>query len=76
METKPKVIIIALVLICLILGTKNKNHKEESEMFRDSYYGCQENLAQLNWSIENAQSWAWSSYENMGSALEDLEPIY
>jgi hypothetical protein len=76
MENKLKIIIIILIIICLILGNKSKNYKEESESNLDVYYECKVDLFEANISIEAAKSSAWSSYENMGSALEDLEPIY
>jgi hypothetical protein len=49
--------------------------KNELEEVQDELYAHEDALYQANSSIEDAQSYAWSSYEEMGYALDNLETV-
>lgn len=77
-----KIIIFILILVLLILGQKYKTLKSENENLSglaDEYdYSlnqANDNIEEANSIIEDAQGYAWSSYEEMGEALENLSTV-
>lgn len=84
METKEKSDIWIYVLVfILIVGWFKYNHlKQENANLSDSLDEYQSalqqangNIEEANFSIEDAQSYAWSSYDDMGDALDNLTTV-
>ena len=82
MEKYSKLIIIASVILLFILGQKYKALKSENEELSgqvDEYdYSlsqANDNIEEANSIIEDAQGYAWSSYEEMGEALDNLTTV-
>lgn len=82
MANYSKVVIFVLILLLFILGQKYKTLKSENEDLTnliDEYdYSLSEandNIEEANSIIEDAQGYAWSSYEEMGEALDNLTTV-
>lgn len=80
MEEKNKNIIIFIIAVIIILQWNSYNDlkRESSANIRR----CESKIRiandyrdQANSNIEDAQSYAWSSYEEMGWALDNLETV-
>lgn len=71
--------IIIIFIIFLINHNKltNEIHSLKNEMNDLEYdnYAYSEALDRANSNIEDAQSYAWSTYEEMGDALDNLETV-
>lgn len=89
MEENNKWLIIVLIILSIwfwrdhhnlkkqLAETQNelsycKDSLDESE---NNLNQCSESLDQVNSNIEDAQSSAWSSYEDMGDAIDNLETV-
>jgi len=67
----------------LIIGwLKFNNLKEENSIltddvgaYQDTLSRANQNIEEANSVIEDAQSYAWSSYEEMGDALDNLTTV-
>lgn len=82
------IIIIAGIWIWSLYGDINKL-KNENNYLEDSLYGCEaslddyqsaleeanNNIDEANSIIEDTQSYAWSSYQEMGDALDNLYTV-
>jgi type II secretory pathway component PulM len=83
MEEKSKNLIILLLIIVVLLlwndysklREENRNNLSKLNDFESSLDDANDNIDQLNSSIDDAKSYTWSNYEDMGSALDDLETI-
>ena len=76
------IFIIISMFLLLISWSKNSSLKDENERLSDLadeyYYAlaqANENIEEANSVIEEAQGYAWSSYEDMGYALENMYTI-
>ncbi len=77
---KPALIILVLITLFYWKQNKDLNYKVQDmqnkifdlEEERDS---CNDMLEEANSNIEDAQIWAWGSYDDMGYALENLETV-
>lgn len=88
-KTKSKLIAGLLILSLLILGQKYKNLSNENYDLEDENYQlsrtiddyqealeeANDNIEQANSYIEEAQDYAWSSYGEMGEALDNLQTV-
>ena len=75
-------IIAILIVVLLILGQKYKTLKSENEdltsLVDDYDYSltqANDNIEEANSMLEDAQGYAWSSYDEMGQALENLTTV-
>ena len=75
-------VIVILIVVLLILGQKYKALKSENEdltsLVDDYDYSLSEandNIEEANSMLEDAQGYAWSSYNEMGEALENLTTV-
>lgn len=75
------IIIIALILGFFLYREINEL-KQKNLISEELYENCssrlvdyQDALQEANDNIENAQSYAWSSYDDMGYALDDLQTV-
>ena len=82
MEKYNKILVFILIIFLLILGQKYKTLKSENENLSglvDEYdYSLRQandNIDEANSIIEDAQGYAWSSYEEMGEALDNLTTV-
>lgn len=81
-ETKYK-LIAGILFVVLLLGNFHlrqiKEENRELEDTVDSYQSAlseaNDNIESANSMIEDAQGYAWSSYEEMGYALDDLSTV-
>lgn len=83
------IILIILVIISGSLWFENQDLRENNESLasqvdnletkiNDYSYALEEansNIEQANSSIDDASSYAWSTYEEMGYALDNLEAV-
>jgi hypothetical protein len=67
-----------IILVILSVWFWMDHHKltEQITSLQDDVYEHANALDQANSNIEDAQSYAWSSYEDMGYALDNLETVY
>ncbi len=79
MENKSNYFVIILIIAIIFLWFKIDGIKEERDDLEaelSNYeYALEEannNIEELNSIIEDAQDYAWSSYEEMGEALDNL----
>lgn len=86
MENKPNYIAIILIFIVIFSVIKISNLNKEKNNLENELSYCEDaideandnleqannNIEELNSIIEDAQSYAWSSYGEMGEALENL----
>lgn len=63
-------------IIILIAGIWVYKNTQTINVLRVELSNCQDSLDEANSNIENARSTAWSTYEDMGDALDSLEPVY
>lgn len=80
--TKYKLLIAALIISLLVLGQKFKEQRRQKQNLEsrlDDYSSAlgeaNDNIDEANSYIEDAKSSAWSSYEDMGNALENLQTV-
>lgn len=68
---------IATILFFLLMFSYSNNSdlKQENSRLKDDLYEYEYALGQANSNIEEAQWYAWESYEDMGYALENLETV-
>lgn len=81
-ENKYKSIILILLFILIFIWAKYNNLKEENiilsgqlDEYRYALDQANENIEEVNSIIEDAQSYAWNSYQEMGEALDNLETV-
>jgi len=81
-ESKYKILFFVLLVILILGWLKYNNLKEENAALTnqiDEYQyalgQANENIDEANSIIEDAQNYAWSSYEEMGYALDNLYTI-
>ena len=83
MEEKSSVwLLIILVILSIWFWKDHHKLSEQIESLRDEVYECDRKVSsysdaldQVNTNIEDAQSYAWSSYADMGDALDNLETV-
>lgn len=65
------------ILIILSIWFWRDHHKlkNQVESLQSELAYTESALDQANSNIEEAQSWAWGSYDDMGMALDDLETV-
>jgi hypothetical protein len=69
MGQKPKnLIFVFLLIVILFLWSRLNSANDQLASYEDA-------LNQANSNIEEASRHAWESYEEMGDALESLEPV-
>lgn len=64
--------------LILIFNFNNKENtttacEEIVDVYRDKLHEADKTIEDLNYQIEEAKASAWSSYEEMGEALDSLE---
>ncbi len=81
-ENGSKWLIGILIVIVILLLNEKSNLEKEVIYWQDEYESVQselnitrDNLEQANWNIEDARSYAWESYEDMGTTLDNLETV-
>ncbi len=78
-ENHKNIIIFVLVIILVLLWSNFNNLKEESadtiSEYEDALDDANYNIEQANSNIEEAKWYAWSDYEDMGYALDNLETV-
>lgn len=79
-SSKTWTIILAIILIFLWIKYSSLKEKNEqlSDLVAEYQYALEqanENIEGANSIIEDAQGYAWSSYEDMGYALENLYTV-
>lgn len=71
--------LILLIIIALIWIWRNYKTIDELEYTITEYQSALEeannNIEEANSTIEDAQGYTWSSYEDMGYALDNLETV-
>lgn len=90
MENNQQTLVIILVIALVIAVFRTPKYEDFSaKEWSDRYYACQSNLSdtedelgdyeyalnRANSSIEDAKSYAWESYYDMGEALDYLETV-
>ncbi len=84
METNKgyKIATFALLVVLFFLYHSYQKSQEENSRLSSKLYGyisalseANDNIDQANSMIEDAQSYAWSDYEEMGYALENLSTV-
>ncbi len=82
MQTNYSWLFIVLVIVLVMFSRDHSKWKSLYEESQDELASCedesyvyQDALDQANSNIEDAQSYAWSSYEDMGYALDSLETV-
>jgi len=87
MEDKHKNIIIFVLIIALVLLWNNYSEfkkeslsnlnscKSDLSSADDTIDEANDNIDQANSNIEDAQGYAWSDYDDMGYALDNLETV-
>jgi len=75
-------LIIVLIILSIWFWRDHRNLKNQLEYSQDELSSCEydksaleDALNQANSNIEDAQSYAWSSYDEMGDALDNLETV-
>lgn len=58
------------------LNYRNDLCQSDLDTCDNSLSDSNDTITDLNNQIEDAQSYTWTSYEEMGHALDDLQPIY
>ena len=76
METNHKWLVIALVVVSILFWRDHHNLGNQLEATQDELAAYEDALDQANSNIEEAQWYAWSSYDDMGYALDNLETVY
>lgn len=66
---------IFLVVLIILFWRDHHNLNSQLTETQDELSSYEDALYQANGNIEDAQSYAWSSYEDMGYALESLETV-
>lgn len=66
-------IILSIFLLSNI--AENSRLKNKIENYDQALNEANDNIEICNSSIENAQGYTWSTYEDMGQALESLETV-
>lgn len=81
-ENKYKIMFFILLAVLLFGWLKYNNLKEEHTILLDEVDEYQyalsqanQNIEEANSIIEDAQSYAWSTYQEMGEALDNLYPV-
>jgi hypothetical protein len=67
---------IIMTISTIVYKDKADELQNRSDYCFDEVVEMQENIDDLNYQIEDANRWAWSSYDEMGMALENLYPVY
>ncbi len=82
MEEKSEWIFVVLVVLSIWfwrdhhnLITQIQTLQDEMSGFENEVSSYSDALDQANSNIEDAQSYAWSSYDDMGYALDNLETV-
>ncbi len=81
-ENKYKILFFILLIILIFGWLKYNNLKEENatltnrvDAYQSALQQANENIDEANSIIEDAQNYAWSSYEEMGNALDNLTTV-
>ena len=81
-EGKYKILFFAFLIILIFgwlkynnLKEKNKTLVDQVDVYQYALDQANENIDEANSIIENAQNYAWSSYEEMGDILSNLTTV-
>lgn len=81
-ESKYKIAAIILLIIIFFLNfeykqsqRQNRILKDQLSEYQDALNQANDNIEEANSIIEGAQSSAWSSYDDMGDALDNLSTV-
>jgi F0F1-type ATP synthase membrane subunit b/b' len=81
-EKNKNIFIVVLIIIILLFWSNLNKVKNEKEICTSSLYRANNSLNdardiidEANDNIENARDEAWSSYEDMGDTLDNLETV-
>ena len=81
-ESTYKLIAIGLGIALFLLNFHTQSLAEQMEILEDdldeaksNLEEANDNIEEANANIENAQGYAWSSYTEMGYALDDLQTV-
>ena len=78
-ENHKNIIIFVLVIILILLWGNFSDFKKQSadtiSEYEDALDEANYNIDQANSNIEEAQWYAWSDYDDMGYALDNLETV-
>jgi peptidoglycan hydrolase CwlO-like protein len=77
-RNKNLAILILTVLLLLSWSNYNKLKKETSDTinnYENALNEANSNIDEANSNIEDAKNYAWSSYDDMGWALDNLQTV-
>jgi hypothetical protein len=69
------IIVIALILWLFNVHGTMRALRDENDNLQDEVYSYSSALDEANSNIEDAQGYAWSTYDEMGDALDNLETV-
>jgi FtsZ-binding cell division protein ZapB len=73
---KIKTVLIIIFILFFFFDFQYRETKNELEDSRQTIEEYQEALQQANENIEDAKAEAWTSYQEMGDALDNLNQVY
>lgn len=75
-------LLVTLIIISILFWRDHHNLKNKLELIQSSFEDIESELSftddaleEANSNIEDAKSYAWSSYNDMGYALDNLETV-
>ncbi len=68
-------VFVVLAIVSIWFWSNHNKLKNQIDYLQDGLSSYEDALNQANSNIEDAQSYAWSSYEDMGYALDNLETV-
>jgi len=76
------IVLILLIIAVIVIISLQSNYKDlreaiiyRSRMYQEALEEANGNIEELNSLIEEAQGYAWESYEEMGEALDNLHTV-
>jgi hypothetical protein len=71
------IVVIIFIVIMWVLDNRGLNRALDNVVgeYHDALSGANSNIEELNSIIEDAQSHTWSSYDEMGQALDELYTV-
>lgn len=67
--------VAVLVVVIITLWVKLDNRNERISELEDEFDYCAQQVSYANDAISEAKGYAWSDYEDMGYALDNLEEV-